>query len=73
MISYEVSPKTVAATIFAYGQTSSGKTHTMMGSKEDKGIIPRAVAEVFRYCAVSLNMTKIHIKNYRANSILSKV
>ena len=42
-----------SATIFAYGQTSSGKTHTMMGSKEDKGIIPRAVSDIFRYCAVS--------------------
>lgn len=32
-------------TIFAYGQTSSGKTHTMMGVPQDqelKGIIPRS-------------------------------
>ena len=31
------------STIFAYGQTASGKTHTMMGpdnSEEDPGIIP---------------------------------
>ncbi|GHP04335.1 hypothetical protein PPROV_000308900 [Pycnococcus provasolii] len=35
-------------TVFAYGQTSSGKTHTMKGnSAEDPGIIPRAVTDIF--------------------------
>jgi len=37
-------------TIFAYGQTGCGKTHTMMGvpnSEELKGIIPRAFAHIF--------------------------
>ena len=38
-------------TIFAYGQTSSGKTYTMQGpdidSETDKGIIPRMVGTVF--------------------------
>jgi hypothetical protein len=34
-------------TIFAYGQTSSGKTHTMKGSREEPGIIPQSVFEVF--------------------------
>lgn len=35
------------ATIFAYGQTSSGKTFTMQGDTADPGIIPRAVNDVF--------------------------
>eukprot|EP00958_Prasinococcus_capsulatus_P014477 scaffold1523_cov426-Prasinococcus_capsulatus_cf.AAC.1 len=35
-------------TIFAYGQTSSGKTHTMRGTVEEPGIIPRAVEDSFR-------------------------
>ena len=35
-------------TIFAYGQTASGKTHTLMGSDADPGIIPRAISAVFR-------------------------
>lgn len=35
-------------TVFAYGQTSSGKTHTMRGTPEEPGIIPLAVAEIFR-------------------------
>jgi hypothetical protein len=34
-------------TIFAYGQTSSGKTHTMKGNQNEMGIIPRAVTDVF--------------------------
>ncbi|XP_069834498.1 centromere-associated protein E isoform X2 [Dendropsophus ebraccatus] len=35
-------------TIFAYGQTSSGKTYTMMGTPVNLGIIPQAVDEIFR-------------------------
>ncbi|XP_032399570.1 centromere-associated protein E [Etheostoma spectabile] len=35
-------------TIFAYGQTSSGKTFTMMGSSRSPGVIPLAVEEVFQ-------------------------
>ena len=31
--------------------TSSGKTHTMMGSDEVPGIVPHAMAEVFRTIA----------------------
>jgi len=37
-------------TLFCYGQTGSGKSHTMMGhpDREDqKGMIPRAMAEIF--------------------------
>ncbi|CAF1616050.1 unnamed protein product, partial [Adineta ricciae] len=39
-------------TIFAYGQTSSGKTHTMegvMGSDGQQGIIPRIVQDIFNH------------------------
>ncbi|XP_048054189.1 centromere-associated protein E isoform X2 [Megalobrama amblycephala] len=35
-------------TIFAYGQTSSGKTFTMMGSEHNPGVIPLAMADVFK-------------------------
>jgi hypothetical protein len=31
----------------ADGQSGSGKTHTMMGSPEDQGIIPLISAEIF--------------------------
>ncbi|XP_063758805.1 centromere-associated protein E isoform X2 [Eleginops maclovinus] len=35
-------------TIFAYGQTASGKTFTMMGSDRFPGVIPQAVEDVFQ-------------------------
>ncbi|XP_069487070.1 centromere-associated protein E isoform X2 [Ambystoma mexicanum] len=35
-------------TIFAYGQTSSGKTYTMMGSSTSCGVIPQAIHDVFK-------------------------
>jgi centromeric protein E len=34
-------------TIFAYGQTSSGKTHTLMGNAESPGIIILAIHDIF--------------------------
>eukprot|EP00985_Skeletonema_marinoi_P007822 scaffold3482_cov128-Skeletonema_marinoi.AAC.8 len=33
--------------MFAYGQTSSGKTHTMIGDSINRGLIPRAVEKLF--------------------------
>ena len=44
-----VPPTLLAGTIFAYGQTSSGKTHTMMGSDDEYGVIPLAVNEIFEH------------------------
>ena len=34
-------------TVFAYGQTSSGKTHTMRGTQEEPGVITLAVQDIF--------------------------
>ncbi|GMH08127.1 hypothetical protein Nepgr_009967 [Nepenthes gracilis] len=34
-------------TVFAYGQTNSGKTHTMRGSAIEPGVIPLAVQDLF--------------------------
>ncbi|GMH88197.1 hypothetical protein TL16_g11084 [Triparma laevis f. inornata] len=42
-------------TIFAYGQTSSGKTHTLMGNAEDPGITLQTISEVFALIAVEKN------------------
>ncbi|QDZ19002.1 kinesin [Chloropicon primus] len=42
-------------TIFAYGQTSSGKTHTMFGpdnyldTPDDWGIVPKSISELFNF------------------------
>jgi kinesin family protein 3/17 len=48
-------------TIFAYGQTGCGKTHTMIGVKGDKsqkGIIPNAFDHIFGYFDDAQNMKK---------------
>ncbi|CAA6660430.1 unnamed protein product [Spirodela intermedia] len=37
----------INGTVFAYGVTSSGKTHTMHGDQKSPGIIPLAVKDVF--------------------------
>ncbi|KAL9684783.1 hypothetical protein QQ045_022224 [Rhodiola kirilowii] len=37
----------VNGTVFAYGVTSSGKTHTMHGDQDSPGIIPLAIKDVF--------------------------
>lgn len=37
----------INGTIFAYGQTSSGKTYTMTGTDESPGIIQLAVLNLF--------------------------
>ena len=39
-------------TIFAYGPTGTGKTHTMFGDIEDekmRGVVPRAASAIFNY------------------------
>ncbi|KAJ1560027.1 NADH-ubiquinone oxidoreductase chain 1, partial [Cladochytrium tenue] len=43
----------VNGTIFAYGQTSSGKTYTMQGSPDDPGIISMAIKEIFSRISTS--------------------
>ncbi|ESO09326.1 hypothetical protein HELRODRAFT_73799, partial [Helobdella robusta] len=35
------------ACIFAYGQTGSGKSYSMMGTSDQKGIIPRLCDALF--------------------------
>ncbi|EDQ85907.1 uncharacterized protein MONBRDRAFT_34081 [Monosiga brevicollis MX1] len=37
----------INGTVFVYGQTSSGKTHTMMGTDDHPGIIPQAIDDIF--------------------------
>ena len=51
-------------TIFAYGQTGTGKTYTMEGNDNDtdKGIIPRSIDWIFN-----------NIKNYPAQQFLVRV
>ncbi len=45
----ESSMNGINGTIFAYGQTSSGKTHTMFGSTEEPGIMTLATRCIFQF------------------------
>uniref|UniRef100_A0A4W3K5C0 Kinesin-like protein n=1 Tax=Callorhinchus milii TaxID=7868 RepID=A0A4W3K5C0_CALMI len=52
-------------TIFAYGQTSSGKTHTMEGKLHDSqlmGIIPRIANDIFSHIYSMDENLEFHIK-----------
>ncbi|XP_056157620.1 kinesin heavy chain [Lampris incognitus] len=52
-------------TIFAYGQTSSGKTHTMEGKLHDPqgmGIIPRIAEDIFEHIFAMDENLEFHIK-----------
>ena len=37
------------STVLAYGQTSTGKTHTMTGTRDDPGLIPLCVKDCFKF------------------------
>ena len=47
-------------TIFAYGQTGCGKTHTMVGlrDRENQGIIPNAFAHIYGFIDDQSNVEK---------------
>ncbi len=68
-------------TIFAYGQTGCGKTHTMMGcndSDELKGIIPRTFSQIITLTKSDSNKTHlircsfIEIYNEEIHDLLSR-
>ncbi|AED91048.1 P-loop containing nucleoside triphosphate hydrolases superfamily protein [Arabidopsis thaliana] len=46
-VNVTLSVNSTTGTIFAYGVTSSGKTHTMHGNQRSPGIIPLAVKDAF--------------------------
>lgn len=59
-------------TMFAYGQTGCGKTHTMMGAnhpkgpefvpEEDRGIIPKAIRHIFGFIDSADKQTKFLVR-----------
>ncbi|XP_022236576.1 kinesin heavy chain-like [Limulus polyphemus] len=63
-------------TIFAYGQTSSGKTHTMEGILDSavlQGIIPRIVNDIFNYIYTMEENVEFHIKFPRRTYQFTKI
>ena len=67
------------STVFAYGQTGTGKTHTMEGdisSEEQRGIIPRAAAAIFKKLQAdeiiekTVSVSYLEIYNTEMNDLL---
>ncbi|CAB4286432.1 unnamed protein product [Prunus armeniaca] len=64
-------------TVFAYGQTNSGKTHTIRGSATEPGVIPLAVREMFNIIQEDvdreflLRMSYMEIYNEDINDLLA--
>jgi len=71
-------------TIFAYGQTGTGKTHTMtgvvsVGHQDQIGIVPRAFKQIFSEienessdCKYLLRASYLEIYNEEIRDLLSK-
>eukprot|EP00753_Platysulcus_tardus_P016950 PLAT6149.1.p1 GENE.PLAT6149.1~~PLAT6149.1.p1 ORF type:complete len:1776 (-),score=760.69 PLAT6149.1:5141-10468(-) len=67
------------ATLFAYGQTASGKTHTLMGEEgREPGVIELAIADLFDLVrekedtAFSVQMSYLEIYNEEVIDLLAK-
>ncbi|XP_047307060.1 kinesin-like protein KIN-7O [Impatiens glandulifera] len=64
-------------TVFAYGQTSSGKTYTMQGTDSEPGVIPLAIRNVFDIIQEDmdreflLRMSYMEIYNEEINDLLA--
>ncbi|KAL6078712.1 Kinesin KIN-7D, mitochondrial isoform X1, variant 2 [Balamuthia mandrillaris] len=64
-------------TMFVYGQTASGKTYTMKGTKKNPGTIPLAIQDVFSYIKQTpereflLRVSYLEIYNEVINDLLS--
>ena len=69
------------SSVFAYGQTATGKTFTMQGTADDPGIVPLAVHDCFKCIRGShkttrdreflLRMSYMEIYNEQINDLLS--
>ncbi|KOC61481.1 Kinesin-like protein KIF18A [Habropoda laboriosa] len=65
--------------VFAYGATGAGKTHTMLGNNEDPGITYRTVAELFseiekqgEHREFNLGVTYLEIYNENVQDLLHR-
>ncbi|KAG2989912.1 hypothetical protein PC118_g5909 [Phytophthora cactorum] len=60
-------------TIFAYGQTGAGKSHTMEGYGDQPGIIPNSFKHVFDKVAISKNKRILVLEIVEVEKIVEKI
>jgi len=65
------------ATVFAYGATGSGKTYSMVGTREEPGVMVRSVNELFKrihrrkHIKYSLSISYLEIYNEEIRDLLT--
>jgi kinesin family protein 22 len=72
--------KGIHTTIFAYGITGSGKTHTMQGTADQPGLIPRSAQHITNLIAsrrnenlkITLKMSYLEIYNEKVCGLESQ-
>eukprot|EP00792_Barthelona_sp_PAP020_P005067 TRINITY_DN2477_c0_g1_i1.p1 TRINITY_DN2477_c0_g1~~TRINITY_DN2477_c0_g1_i1.p1 ORF type:complete len:1022 (+),score=327.64 TRINITY_DN2477_c0_g1_i1:119-3184(+) len=65
--------KGIAVTIFAYGATGSGKTHTLLGSGDYEGLAPKALRELYHSVKPShhIQCRFLELYNEKVHDLLS--
>ena len=59
--------------LFTYGVTGSGKTHTMQGSNQEGGLLPRAIDVIFNSMEEFQVSNDQHMKEMKNASSVLKV
>jgi hypothetical protein len=65
--------KPQSALLFAYGITNAGKSHTIMGSDKEPGIVPRTMKDIFSKMnpKLELHMSYLEIYNEQVYDLLA--
>jgi hypothetical protein len=63
------------STVFAFGASGSGKTHTVLGAKHRPGLIDRIIDDVFarydqRTCTVSVSVEELYCVSVFSRAVL---
>ncbi|CAD8087107.1 unnamed protein product [Paramecium primaurelia] len=60
------------SSLFLYGQTTSGKTYTMLGDQENPGLLPYTLLDLFKECQLPIAISYIEIYNEQINDLLQQ-
>ncbi|XP_022817355.1 kinesin heavy chain-like [Spodoptera litura] len=60
-----------SACVLAYGQSATGKTHTMMGSDAQPGLVPRLCKALYELQPFDFTISFLEIYNERVHDLLS--